>query len=290
MSLRRFDDRWINLDDPNAHNFLVITVDLHTTLYRFLPFLNNLVPKMSLVNVIQVTVLDNPTAFTNPFQFEITFECLQELSDDLEWKVIYVGSAEDANADQSLEEVMVGPVPIGINKFVLQAAAPDYSLIQQEDLIGVTVVLVTCSFKDQEFIRIGYYVNNEYPDYDPENPPTAIEVTKLFRTILADQPRVTRFNVDWTGKGTIDQPILTEGMIDENDENEEVMAMDQDEEEDDEEEEDGDDNEEVDLEDEEGAADEGDILNGSDEHMVMVMNEDSMDVSCMQQQARHSVY
>ena len=245
---------------------------------------------MSLVNVIQVTVLDNPTAFTNPFQFEITFECLQELSDDLEWKVIYVGSAEDANADQSLEEVMVGPVPIGINKFVLQAAAPDYSLIQQEDLIGVTVVLVTCSFKDQEFIRIGYYVNNEYPDYDPENPPTAIEVTKLFRTILADQPRVTRFNVDWTGKGTIDQPILTEGMIDENDENEEVMAMDQDEEEDDEEEEDGDDNEEVDLEDEEGAADEGDILNGSDEHMVMVMNEDSMDVSCMQQQARHSVY
>ena len=238
---------------------------------------------MSLVNVIQVTVLDNPTAFTNPFQFEITFECLQELSDDLEWKVIYVGSAEDANADQSLEEVMVGPVPIGINKFVLQATAPDCSLIQQEDLIGVTVVLVTCSFKDQEFIRIGYYVNNEYPDYDPENPPTTIEVTRLFRTILADQPRVTRFNIDWTGKGTIDQPILTEGMMDENDENEEVMAIDQDDEEEDDEEDEGDDNEEVDLEDEEGG-DEGDILNGSDEHMVMMMNEDSMDVLQMQQQ------
>lgn len=36
---------------------------------------------MTLVNIIQVTVLDNPTAFTNPFQFEITFECLQELQD-----------------------------------------------------------------------------------------------------------------------------------------------------------------------------------------------------------------
>ena len=27
------------------------------------------------------TVLDNPTCFLNPFQFEITFECLQELDD-----------------------------------------------------------------------------------------------------------------------------------------------------------------------------------------------------------------
>jgi hypothetical protein len=27
------------------------------------------------------TVLDNPTCFLNPFQFEITFECLQELED-----------------------------------------------------------------------------------------------------------------------------------------------------------------------------------------------------------------
>ena len=25
--------------------------------------------------------MDNPSSFTNPFQFEVTFECLQELSD-----------------------------------------------------------------------------------------------------------------------------------------------------------------------------------------------------------------
>jgi hypothetical protein len=29
---------------------------------------------MSLVNILNVEVLDNPTAFTNPFQFQITFE------------------------------------------------------------------------------------------------------------------------------------------------------------------------------------------------------------------------
>jgi hypothetical protein len=34
---------------------------------------------MALINVQNVIVLDNPTAFTNDFQFEITFEALTEL-------------------------------------------------------------------------------------------------------------------------------------------------------------------------------------------------------------------
>jgi hypothetical protein len=31
--------------------------------------------------LFQKSVLDNPTSFLNPFQFEITFECLQELDE-----------------------------------------------------------------------------------------------------------------------------------------------------------------------------------------------------------------
>jgi hypothetical protein len=33
---------------------------------------------------------------------------------------------------------MVGPVPVGVNKFVLQANAPDHSLINDSDILGVT--------------------------------------------------------------------------------------------------------------------------------------------------------
>ncbi|GMH83991.1 hypothetical protein TrVE_jg10235 [Triparma verrucosa] len=155
---------------------------------------------MSLVNVVGMVVLDNPTSFQNPFQFEITFECLQPLSDDIEWKVTYVGSAEDSSLDQVLDEVMVGPVPVGTNKFVLQADAPDHTVIPPEDVLGVTVVLVTASYKDAEFCRVGYYVNNEYSDpYDPETgPPSPLDMTKVTRQILADKPRVTRFPIDWT--------------------------------------------------------------------------------------------
>ena len=36
---------------------------------------------MAKVQLTNVTVLDNPTAFNNPFQFEITFECLEDLAD-----------------------------------------------------------------------------------------------------------------------------------------------------------------------------------------------------------------
>lgn len=144
-------------------------------------------------------VLDNPTMYRNPFQFEITFECLQNLEDDLEWKVVYVGSAEDSSLDQTLEEVLVGPIPVGVNKFVLQADAPDHTSIPENDVLGVTVILVTCSYKEQEFARVGYYVNNEYSEpFDPEvGPPKPLDMTKINRQILADKPRVTRFPIDW---------------------------------------------------------------------------------------------
>nr|DAD31948.1 TPA_asm: hypothetical protein HUJ06_010799 [Nelumbo nucifera] len=36
---------------------------------------------MSAVNITNVTVLDNPAPFLNPFQFEITYECLIPLKD-----------------------------------------------------------------------------------------------------------------------------------------------------------------------------------------------------------------
>lgn len=39
---------------------------------------------------------------------------------DLEWKVIYVGSAENADLDQVLDTVLVGPVPAGKHMFVFQ--------------------------------------------------------------------------------------------------------------------------------------------------------------------------
>ena len=47
---------------------------------------------------------------------------------------------------------------------MFQANSPDTAKIPPEDVVGVTVALLTCSYKGQEFVRVGYYVNNEYTD------------------------------------------------------------------------------------------------------------------------------
>ena len=112
---------------------------------------------MAAINITNVQVLDNPTIFTNPFQFEIEYECLYDLKDDLEWKLIYVGSAETEKHDQVLDSVLVGPVYAGGYRFVFQANPPDVSKLPTEDVVGVTVVFLSCSYRGEEFIRVGYY-------------------------------------------------------------------------------------------------------------------------------------
>ena len=120
-----------------------------------------MVQLLAQVHVCNVVVLDNPSHFKNPFQFEITFECIevrsskstkrfylwslyQDLPEDLEWKIIYVGSAESEEYDQvidqqlqfydlvnlkALDTVYVGPVPEGRHMFVFQVFSTAADLV-----------------------------------------------------------------------------------------------------------------------------------------------------------------
>lgn len=85
-----------------------------------------------------------------------------------------------------------------MNKFVFEADAPRTERIPGTDILGVTVILLSCSYDDREFVRVGYYVNNEYVDASMnEEPPAKPEIEKIRRNILADKPRVTRFQIKW---------------------------------------------------------------------------------------------
>ncbi|XP_075229314.1 histone chaperone asf1 isoform X2 [Lycorma delicatula] len=153
---------------------------------------------MAKVQLGNVVVLDNPSPFLNPFQFELTFECIEELKEDLEWRMIYVGSAESEEYDQVLDTIYVGPIPEGRHMFVFQADPPDVTKIPVADALGVTVVLLTCSYRGQEFVRVGYFINNEYTEPElRENPPAQPQFDKVVRNILGTEPRVTRFKINW---------------------------------------------------------------------------------------------
>lgn len=72
---------------------------------------------MSIVSLTGIEVLNNPAKFTDPYEFQITFECLEPLKEDLEWKLTYVGSSDSLDHDQELDSILVGPVPVGVNSF-----------------------------------------------------------------------------------------------------------------------------------------------------------------------------
>ncbi|WEW55195.1 Histone chaperone asf1 [Emydomyces testavorans] len=153
---------------------------------------------MSVVSLLGVRVLNNPAPFTAPYEFEITFECLEQLQKDLEWKLTYVGSATSSEYDQELDSLLVGPIPVGVNKFIFEADPPDLKRIPTSEILGVTVILLTCSYDGREFVRVGYYVNNEYDNEEfNEDPPAKPIIERVRRNVLAEKPRVTRFHIKW---------------------------------------------------------------------------------------------
>jgi len=155
---------------------------------------------MSKVHVCNVVVCNNPAPFLDNLQFEITFDCIETLSDDLQWKIIYVGSAETEDYDQTLEQVSVGPVYEGRHRFLFEATPPDTEKLPRkaEDVIGLTLIMLTCSYRTKEFIRIGYYVNVQYTEKELEdNPPEQPNFSKMQREIMADKSRVTKFPIKW---------------------------------------------------------------------------------------------
>ncbi|KAG8674399.1 Histone chaperone asf1 [Fusarium poae] len=158
---------------------------------------------MSVVSLLGVNVLNNPAKFTDKYEFEITFECLEQLEKDLEWKLTYVGSATSDQYDQELDSLLVGPIPVGVNKFIFEADAPNTSRIPDAEILGVTVILLTCAYDGREFIRVGYYVNNEYDSEELNaEPPAKPIIERVKRNVLAEKPRVTRFAIKWDSEAS----------------------------------------------------------------------------------------
>jgi len=72
----------------------------------------------------------------------------------LEWKLTYVGSATSDQYDQELDSLFVGPIPVGVSKFPFEADAPDKSKIPDSDVLGVTVILLTCAYDGLVGLRV----------------------------------------------------------------------------------------------------------------------------------------
>lgn len=116
---------------------------------------------------------------------------------DLEWKLLFVSSPGSDEYDQELDDCMVGPVPVGVNSFEFSSPAPDPKRIPKDDVLGVAAIILTASYRDQEFVRVGYYQNTEYDNDEMKMEPPAEVVWERLVRELAEKPRVTRFTIKW---------------------------------------------------------------------------------------------
>jgi len=159
---------------------------------------------MSLLSITGVEVSKPVDNFLEPISFRISFNCMEELPGELEWNLVYVGSPESAEYDQMIDSVMIDTgIPAGNHEFdFVTEKGVDPKLIQDGHLMGVTVIILNASYEKQEFVRVGYYVNVGYdiPEMN-ENLPAQVQFDHLKREILASEPRVTRFKINWTQSG-----------------------------------------------------------------------------------------
>jgi histone chaperone ASF1 len=153
------------------------------------------------INVENVTIVNPQGLFSDDLVFDIVFECTAPVSGPIRWEVRYVGSATSSEHDQILTSVLTEPIEIGVNRFVLRADPPIISKIPPDELRLTLVVLAAyyqgTSSTEQEFIRIGYLVVNEFADElfaTGEFPdPAAVR-----REIPPDEePTVHRFTIKW---------------------------------------------------------------------------------------------
>ena len=181
---------------------------------------------MASINILNIIPKNTTSKFTDPFSFEIIFEVLSNLKKEIEWKMIYIGSAEDKNYDQILETIEIdGPFHLGSMKFEFIGEPPDISKIPESEILGVTAIILCCSYNNQEFFRCGYYLNNIYDNEEMNiNPPEKVDKNRIIRSLLADKPRITRFDIEWDNenidtiknenKGDNDNFMFKDGKID----------------------------------------------------------------------------
>ncbi|CAD8133531.1 unnamed protein product [Paramecium octaurelia] len=157
---------------------------------------------MALINITNI-VFDSDTAlFNSPIQMQITFEVMRQLDEEIEWKLIYIGSPTSDKYDQVLEQFSMPPLQQGTMQFTLMSSGPNFELIpSKDDLFGASAIILSVKYRKQEFFRVGYYVYNTYLEPELiENDPPQVLIERVYRQINTQAPRVTRMNIDWEGQ------------------------------------------------------------------------------------------
>jgi histone chaperone ASF1 len=96
---------------------------------------------MAQVYINNIVVKNNPASVLSPFSFDIVFECFNALPGTFDWKIIYIGSPNNPNCDQTIDSFDMENLSAGVMQFNVESNPPDFNLIPQEEIIGTARII-----------------------------------------------------------------------------------------------------------------------------------------------------
>ena len=133
---------------------------------------------MSKIRVTNICIPEVKSSFDTPIKVNIEFEALAPLAQDLNWKIIYIGSANSCKHDQILESFSFPVKKLGGYSFNVDVSPPDHKLVPSfDDLLGATLLMISAVYNEKEFFRCSYFVYNNF-----ENEQIAKNIGKMRKT------------------------------------------------------------------------------------------------------------
>jgi histone chaperone ASF1 len=163
-----------------------------------------------MLRITNILLSDKSEPFLSPINLEIFYETFSTLQLPVTFKIIYIGSIESSQYDQILLSLEKPITHIGEEKLSLMAVSPNPDLIPTlEDLLGMSALMVSCSYNNQEFFRCSYYVRN---DYISEIDVNQIQQKNLicqnvFRCFFTAKPKIIINDIDWNDYSFYDKYI-----------------------------------------------------------------------------------
>ena len=154
---------------------------------------------MGYLNITNMEFQEAGSRLEDPFVLDVKFDCMKDLSNRVEWRLLFVANPDDASQDQLLDSIEMAELEYGPKNFEWEVPAPDYRrLANPFDVFDTSVVMVVVLVDNFEFFRCSYLLSHEYETEElRENPPERIDWTALRRNLKTSNPVINVREVAW---------------------------------------------------------------------------------------------
>lgn len=103
---------------------------------------------MGYFNITNIEFLQSFQGLNESFNLKIKFECLRDISQEVEWKVLYVADSDDKSCDQELDSIYMNNLAVGASEFDWVVSQPDYSKIPNPaEIFDSTLLMIIVSVR-----------------------------------------------------------------------------------------------------------------------------------------------